>query len=156
MSLRGTLSSYWYALQQEPSPRLEIGFGPLGGRYRILVAVIKLVSLETLLPSMSSLSGRPPQGRAALARAFIAKAVFDIPTTRALIGLLQVDRTLHRLRGFSSACRLPSEATCSVAGILAVPPDILRKPTPPDFLQNSRVSTRPQTSTAIASRSCIS
>ena len=32
---------------------------------------------------------------------FIAKAVFDIPTTRALIERLQVDRTLRRLCGWT-------------------------------------------------------
>ena len=69
------------------------------------------VRLETLLPSMRSLPGRPPQDCAALARAFIAKAVFDIPTMRALIERLRFDRTLYRLCGFSSA--LPSQATFS-------------------------------------------
>ena len=69
--------------------------------------------LEVLLPSISGLPGRPPEDRAALARAFIAKAVFDIPTTRALIERLQVDRTLYRLCGWSGVCRLPSEATFS-------------------------------------------
>ena len=69
--------------------------------------------LETLLPSICNFPGRPPQDHAALARAFIAKAVFDIPTTRALIERLRVDRTLYRLCGFGSACQLPSEATLS-------------------------------------------
>ena len=113
MSLRETLSNYWYAFQQELFPRLEMECGPLSGRYELFVAVVEFVRLEILLPSMSSLPGRPPQDRAALARAFIAKAVFDIPTTRALIERLRVDQTLHRLCGFSSACRLPSEATFS-------------------------------------------
>ena len=113
MSLRETLSKYWYAFQQELFPRLEMEFGPFAGRYALLVAVIEFVRLEILLPSVSSSPGRPPQDRAALARAFIAKAVFDIPTTRALIERLRVDHTLHRLCGFSGACRLPSEATFS-------------------------------------------
>ena len=50
-----------------------------------------------------------------LARAFLAKAVFDIPTTRALIERLQVDRRLCRLCGWSGVGRLPSEATFSRA-----------------------------------------
>ena len=41
--------------------------------------------------------GRPEEDRAALARAFIAKAVFDIPTTRGLIERLEVDGRLCRL-----------------------------------------------------------
>ena len=47
--------------------------------------------------------------------AFIAKAVFDIPTTRALIERLEVDGWLWRLCGWSGAGRLPSEATFSRA-----------------------------------------
>lgn len=113
MSLRETLSNYWYAFQQELFPRLETQLDPLSERYRLFVAVVEFVRLETLLPDLRSLPGRPPQDRAALARAFIAKAVFDLPTTRALIERLRVDRTLHQLCGFSSTCRLPSEGTFS-------------------------------------------
>ena len=79
--------------------------------------------LEDLLPYLCGLPGRPPEDRAALARAFLAKAcpvldtgaVFDIPTTRALIERLRVDRTLYQLCGWSSGDRLPSEATFSRA-----------------------------------------
>ena len=60
---------------------------------------------------MSSLPGRPPQDQATLVGVFIAKAVYDLPTTRALIQRLRVDHTLHRLCGFIVAYRLPSEAT---------------------------------------------
>ena len=84
MSLRETLSDYWYAFRQELFPRLETAFGPLSGRYALFVAVVEFVRLEILLPSVSSFPGRPPQDRAALARAFMAKAVFDIQTTRDL------------------------------------------------------------------------
>ena len=69
-----------------------MAFAPLSGRYEPFVAVVELVRLETLLPSICNLPGRPPQDRTALARAFIAKAVFDIPTTRALIERLRVER----------------------------------------------------------------
>ena len=113
MSLRETLSNYWYAFQQELFPKLETQLAPLSERYELFVAVVEFVRLETLLPDLRGLPGRPPQDRAALARAFIAKAVFDIPTTRALIERLQVDRTLYQLCGFSGTCRLPSEGTFS-------------------------------------------
>ena len=106
MSLRETLSNYWYAFQQELFPKLETQLAPLSERYELFVAVVEFVRLETLLPDLRGLPGRPPQDRAALARAFIAKAVFDIPTTRALIERLQVDRTLYQLCGFSGTCRV--------------------------------------------------
>lgn len=115
MSLRETLSNYWYAFQQELFPRLEANLAPLSQRYELFVEVVELVRLEDLLPYLCGLPGRPPEDRAALARAFLAKAVFDIPTTRALIERLRVDRTLYQLCGWSRGDRLPSEATFSRA-----------------------------------------
>ena len=115
MSLREMLSDYWYAFQQEFFPRLENELGPMGERYEFFVAVLELVRVETLLPYFRGRVGRPEEDRAALARAFIAKAVFDVPTTRALIERLEVDGRLRRLCGWSGGDRLPSEATFSRA-----------------------------------------
>ena len=95
MSLREMLSHYWYAFQQELFPRLEGELGPMGERYELFVAVLELVRVEALLPYFRGQVGRPEEDRAALARAFIAKAVFDIPTTRALIERLEVDGRLR-------------------------------------------------------------
>ena len=103
MSLREMLSDYWYAFQQELFPRLESELGPMGERYELFVAVLELVRVEALLPYFRGQVGRPEEDRAALARAFIAKAVFDIPTTRALIERLEVDGRLWRLCGWSGA-----------------------------------------------------
>ena len=89
MSLREMLSDYWYAFQQELFPRLESELGP--ERYELFVAVLELVRVEALLPYFRGQVGRPEEDRAALARAFIAKAVFDVPTTRGLIERLEVD-----------------------------------------------------------------
>ena len=87
---------------------------PLGERYQALVRVVEFVRVERLLPSLQ-LRGRPQNDRAAVARAFIAKAVFDITTTRALIERLANDWTLRRLCGWSSVRAIPSEATFSRA-----------------------------------------
>ena len=94
MSLREMLSDYWYAFQQELFPRLEGELGPMGERYELFVAVLELVRVEALLRYFRGQVGRPEEDRAALARAFIAKAVFDIPTTRGLIERLEVDGRL--------------------------------------------------------------
>ena len=115
MFLREMLSDYWYAFQQELFPRLESELGPMGERYELFVAVLELVRVEALLPYFRGQAGRPEEDRAALARAFIAKAVFDVPTTRGLIERLEVDGRLCRLCGWSGAGRLPSEATFSRA-----------------------------------------
>ena len=80
----------------------------MGERYELFVAVLELVRVEALLPYFRGQVGRPEEDRAALARAFIAKAVFDVPTTRGLIERLEVDGRLWRLCGWSGAGRLPS------------------------------------------------
>ena len=115
MSLRTILSEHWFAIQQELFPALKEEIGPLGQRYESLIAVLEFVRVERLLPYLHGLRGRPLEDRAALARAFIAKAVFDITTTRALIERLTIDRPLRRLCGWSGVREVPSEATFSRA-----------------------------------------
>jgi transposase len=57
--------------------------------------------------------GQPEEDRCALACAFLAKAVLDLKTTRALIDRLQADSKLRRLCGFDLRHVLPSESTFS-------------------------------------------
>ena len=115
MSLREILSNYWFVFQRELFPALEEEIGPLGERYELFVTVLEFVRVERFLASFHALPGRPQEDRAALARAFIAKAVFQLPTTRALIERLAVDRPLRRLCGWSRLGQVPSEATFSRA-----------------------------------------
>ena len=84
MSLRTILSNYGFALQRELFPTLEEELGPLGERYELFVTVLGFVPVEPFLTCWRGLPGRPQADRAALARAFSAKAVFAISTTRAL------------------------------------------------------------------------
>ncbi len=60
-------------------------------------------------------AGQPEEDRCALACAFLAKAVLDLKTTRALIDRLQADSKLRRLCGFDLRFSLPSESTFSRA-----------------------------------------
>ena len=101
MSLGSILSGY-SAFQAQLFPALEQDLGPLGERYQAFVRVVEFVRVERLLPSLQ-LRGRPQNDRAAVARAFIAKAVFDITTTRALVERLANDWTLRRLCGWNEA-----------------------------------------------------
>ena len=59
--------------------------------------------------------GQPEADRCALACAFLAKAILDLKTTRALIDRLQFDSKLRRLCGFDLRFALPSESTFSRA-----------------------------------------
>ena len=100
MSLRVRLSSYWCAFQEYLFPTIEADLGPLGERYQLFITALELVRVEQHLPCFRTLRGRPQQDRVALARAFIAKAVFQIDTTRALLERLANDRALRRLCGW--------------------------------------------------------
>ena len=88
---------------------------PLNAHHRQLVSVLGLVRIETFLPNWHGLVGRPPAERAALARSFIAKAVFNLSTTRLLIDMLSADKTLRRLCGWQRAGEVPGESTFSRA-----------------------------------------
>ena len=115
MSLRTILSNYGFVFQRELFPALEEELGPLGARYGLFVTVLGFVQVEQFLTCLRGLPGRPQEDRAALARAFIAKAVFAITTTRALIERLAIDSSLRRLCGWSRAGEVPGEATFSRA-----------------------------------------
>ena len=115
MSLKQTLSRHWFTFQRELFPRLEEDLGPLGERYQRLVRVLELVRVEERLPYQRGWRGRPLEDRTALARAFLAKAVLDIVTTRALVERLRNEATLRRLCGWEKAESVPSEATFSRA-----------------------------------------
>src|SRR3954470_22643973 len=116
MSLKAILSTYWLRIQGELLPWLDDAMdGPLTAHHRQFVSVLGLARIETFLPSWYGLIGRPPAERAALACSFIAKAVFNLPTTRLLIDMLSVDKTLRRLCGWQRAGEVPSESTFSRA-----------------------------------------
>ena len=81
MSLREMLSDYWYAFQQELFPRLESELGPDGRSATSCSSRFwNWCGSRLFCPTSAAQVGRPEEDRAALARAFIAKAVFDIPT----------------------------------------------------------------------------
>ncbi len=101
MSLKETLTAYWLHIQEELLSWLDdTTCGPLNGHHRQLVSVLGMVRIEAFLAGWHGLPGRPPCERAVLARAFIAKAVFNIPTTSLLIEMLSADKTLRRLCGW--------------------------------------------------------
>jgi Transposase domain (DUF772) len=64
-----------------------------------VVKVLEFVNIEKFLPIRQGLVGRPAKYRSPIARAFVAKAVLDLPTTEALIDRLQSDLSLRRICG---------------------------------------------------------
>ncbi len=115
MPLGEMLSGYWQSLQGELFPALEEELGPLGERYRDLVTVLELARVEAFVKEWPGLVGRPRKDRAALARSFVAKAVFNIAQSDMLIERLKLDKALRRLCGWTRVGAVPSASTFSRA-----------------------------------------
>jgi len=52
--------------------------------------------------------GRPPKSRTAIARAFIAKIVYNMPTTRLLLERQQSDKSLRHFCGWGGPVSHPT------------------------------------------------
>ncbi|MFN0100672.1 MAG: transposase [Bryobacteraceae bacterium] len=109
------ITQFAHVLQQELFPELEVAVGPLDKKMELLTAVMTMTPLEPMLSAHRSFTGRPAKDRTALATAFLAKAVFNLPTTRDLIARLRVDAALRRFCGWYSVDRLPHESKFSRA-----------------------------------------
>jgi hypothetical protein len=105
----------WLSIQSWLFPWLAVELGPLTAKQMQLIQTLEIVRIEQFIPDLSGFPGRPPSDRAALARAFVAKAVYDIPTTRALIDRLTSDVSLRRICGWERLSMLPSETVFSRA-----------------------------------------
>ncbi len=115
MNLGSTLSDIWHRFQGELFPALAQEVDPLLETHKRFVTVLDVVKVECFVGEVWNGPGRPQEDRQTLARGFIAKAVWDLPTTRHLIDRLKVEPTLRRLCGWSRVVEIPSEATFSRA-----------------------------------------
>ena len=113
MPLRETLTSTWDHIQGFLFPMLRVEVGPLTAQHERFVIVLEVACIEAFVQVWPGLPGRPPKDRHALARAFVAKAVLNLPTTSGLIERLAVDATLRRLCGYERVSEVPSEGTFS-------------------------------------------
>jgi hypothetical protein len=59
--------------------------GPLTEAHKRVMVALELAGIEAFVQVWSGLPGRPPHDRAALARAFVVKAVLGLPTASMLI-----------------------------------------------------------------------
>ena len=114
-SLRASFAPYWESIQRTLFPRLEQALGPLTEKQQQLVQTLEVIRIERLIPRYFRAPGRPPKDRAAMARAFVAKAVYDLPSTRALLDRLAADGALRRLCGWERKFEVPSESVFSRA-----------------------------------------
>lgn len=113
-NLRKTISQYWETIQWSLFPWLEEELDPLTKKQKDLVTILEIIRIEKFVPE-SSWMGRPAKFRTAIARAFVAKSVYNMNTTRDLIDRLQIDKNLRRICGFENRRHIPSESTFSRA-----------------------------------------
>jgi transposase len=112
--LKNKVSQYFSSLQRNLFPEFEETIAPQTQKHLQVIVVIDMLDCDRFLPYESAYPvGRPRQDRAALLRAFIAKAVLGLSTTCALIDRLRVDIVLRRICGFNG--KLPCAATFSNA-----------------------------------------
>lgn len=110
-----TISHFWDRLQGYLFPFLEIELGPLTEKQQQLVETLELIQIERFLVGLGGDMGRPKKDRIALARAFVAKAVYNMTTTRSLIDRLQTDPSMRRICGWEVKTQIPDESTFSRA-----------------------------------------
>jgi hypothetical protein len=101
-------------LQQQLFPALKDQFGPLSERMQELVRALALVGLDGFVVVRRG-RGRRGHDRSCIARAFLAKAIFNLPHTRALLERLATDEVLRGLCGWNTAEDVPDETVFSRA-----------------------------------------
>jgi hypothetical protein len=115
ITVSGSLNQFLRIMQGVLFPSLQEQLGPLSDKHRQLVAVLSMIQLETMVSNWSGGVGRPAKHRRAIARAFVAKAVFNLNATRQLLDRLSVDVSLRRLCGWESRGEIPHESQLSRA-----------------------------------------
>lgn len=111
------LSDYWNKFQVCLFPHLEsVLEEPITEKLKQFIRIVDVVAIEKYVASpFVQWMGRKQSDRRPIARAFLAKAVYNLPTTEMLLEMLQLQPTLRRLCGFEYRRDIPSAATFSRA-----------------------------------------
>ena len=110
-----TVASYWRKIQSALFPGFAEELGMTTDKHLKVILALDVIKLENHLDidPYPMGPGRPRLDATAMARAFIAKSVLNIPTTRALIDRLNADAVLRRICGFERKAHVPCEASFS-------------------------------------------
>lgn len=112
---RQSLSTIWNRFQGNLLPWLSEEVGEMTEKQQFLVEVLELAQIERHLPYTGRVPGRPREDRCAIARAFVAKSVYNMPTTEYLLDRLESDIKLRRICGWERKSDVPSSSTFSRA-----------------------------------------
>ena len=114
-SLLQMLGQFGAILQDHLLPAITEELGPLSDKQEQLIRTLALLGLEGFTGSRRGSVGRPPHDRAAIARVFVAKAVYGVTQTDAMIDRLKSDTVLRRLCGWETASQVPAKCSFSRA-----------------------------------------
>jgi hypothetical protein len=109
-----SLSKMWLKvinLEQSLFPKLQESMGALSPKEEKLIKILDFAEIEKFVSSFHVTN--PPKDREELARAFVAKQVYNLQTTRDLIERLKIDRTLRIICGWRYGNDIPSESKFS-------------------------------------------
>lgn len=120
--LRETLSQTWLNIQSSLFPWLTEELGVLTKKQQELVTTLEILRIEEFIYSSRGFPGRPPKDRSAIARAFVAKMVYNMPTTRSLLDRLTTDSALRRICGWERLSDIPDESYSRVLLLSSRPP----------------------------------
>ncbi len=101
--LHSRLAQTWLNIQGSLFPWIADELVELTQKQQELVTTLELIRIEEFILSSSGLSWSPPppkKDRGAIARAFVAKMVYNMPTTRILLDRLKTDISLRRICGW--------------------------------------------------------
>ncbi len=113
--LRETLSQTWLNIQGSLFPSLAEELGDLTKKQQELITTLEILRIEKFIYSSRDFPGRPPKYRRAIARAFVAKMIYNMPTTRALLDRLATDKSLRRICGWERLNDIPDKSIFSRA-----------------------------------------
>jgi hypothetical protein len=106
------LFGIWNRIQNTLFPWLEDKLEPLTEKQQEFVRVIELADVQKhIRPYRWRGVGRKRDDRLAILEAFVAKAVYNFPTTKIMIAYLHDSNNLRRLCGWESKGDIPSEST---------------------------------------------
>ena len=113
--LRDTLAQKWEQIQGSLFPWIVEEIGEISEKQQQLISILELLRVEEYTLSSNALVGRVESDRSPIARAFVAKAVYNMPTTRMLIERLESDIKIRRICGWERKSDIPGESTFSRA-----------------------------------------
>ena len=111
-SILDLFGTFGKILQDQLFPRMQEELGDMSEHHEQFVRCLALLQMDGWVAVRGG-RGRPRHDRAKIARAFLAKAVFHISNTRALLNRLAYDEVLRRLCGWEQAGQVPDETVFS-------------------------------------------